>query len=205
RRGINRRGGGDDGPYATGSSDFRATIHRRPLQSEIAIGGGVVSKVNPIPEGSHSLNPYICIADAAKAIEFYKQAFGAIEKLRLLRLMQPGGRVGHAELKIGDSRLMLSDEFPEIGVRSPHTIGGTPVSFVLYVEDVQAVFNRAVAAGAKVRRPIADQFYGDRVGGVEDPFGHVWWIHTHIEDVSDEELKRRLNTIGRLASRPCPD
>ncbi len=123
-----------------------------------------------IPEGHHNVTPYPCIKGAASALEFYKKAFEATE---LMRLAQPDGRIGHSEIRVGDSVIMLSDQFPEIGARSPQAIGGSPVTIHLYVEDVDTVFNQAVAAGAKVKRPVADQFYGDRMGGVEDPFKSV--------------------------------
>ena len=142
----------------------------------------------PIPEGYHTATPYLIIKGAAAAIEFYKKAFGATE---LLRMAQPDGKIGHAEIKIGDSPIMLADEFPEMGARSPQSLGGSPVSVLLYVEDVDRVFNQAVAAGAKVARPVKDQFYGDRIGGVTDPFGHQWYIATHKEDVAPEELRKR--------------
>ena len=145
-------------------------------------------KVKPIPEGYHSVTPYLIVDGAARAIEFYKSAFGATEVLRMARA---DGRIGHAEVRIGDSHVMLADEHPEINARGPRTVGGSPVTFVLYVEDVDAQVERAVAAGAKLTRPVSDQFYGDRTGGVEDPFGHVWFIATHVEDVSPEELQRR--------------
>ena len=144
--------------------------------------------VKPIPDGYHSVTPYLCVKGAAQAIEFYKKAFLATERMRIA---QPDGRVGHAELQVGDSVIMLSDEFPEIGARSPQSLGGSPVSIHLYVEDADAIFSQAVAAGAKIKRPIADQFYGDRLGGVEDPFGHNWWISTHKEDLSPQEIERR--------------
>ena len=144
--------------------------------------------VKPIPEGYHTATPYLIVGDGARALEFYKQAFGATE---LFRMAGPDGRIGHAEIKIGDSPIMLADEHPEMNARSPRTLGGSPVSLVLYVEDVDAVVEQAVAAGAKLTRPVANQFYGDRTGGVEDPFGHVWYIATHVEDVSPEELQRR--------------
>jgi PhnB protein len=147
-----------------------------------------VSKVKPIPEGYHSVTPYLCCKDAAAAIEFYKKAFGATE---VMRMGDPGGKVGHAELQIGDSRVMLADEFPEMGFLSPKTVGGSPVMIHLYVEDVDATANRAVAAGGKVTRPVADQFYGDRGGQVEDPFGHKWYVATHKEDLSPEEIGKR--------------
>ena len=145
-------------------------------------------RVKPIPEGYHSVTPYLIVDGAARAIEFYKQAFGAVETFRM---EAPGGRVGHAEVKIGDSHVMLADEHPEIGARGPRALGGSPVSLTLYVEDVDATVARAVEAGAKLKRPVADQFYGDRTGGVEDPFGHVWFVATHVEDVPYEELKKR--------------
>ena len=148
------------------------------------------TKVKPVPEGYHTATPYLIIKGAAAALEFYKKAFGATE---LLRMPKPDGRVGHAEIRIGDSIIMLADEFPEIGARSPESYGGSPVTLMLYVEDVDAVFNRAVAAGAKVDRPVANQFYGDRTGGIIDPFGHKWYLATHVEDVSPEELLRRAN------------
>jgi len=146
-----------------------------------------VSKVKPIPEGYHTVTPYLCCKDAAAAIEFYKKAFGATEVMR----MEDKGKVGHAELQIGDSRVMLADEFPEIGFLSPATVGGSPVMIHLYVEDVDTTANRAVAAGAKVTRPVADQFYGDRGGQFQDPFGHKWYVSTHKEDLSPEEIGKR--------------
>jgi PhnB protein len=144
--------------------------------------------VKPIPEGYHSVTPYLCVKGAAQAIEFYKKALSATERMRI---SQPDGRVGHAEVQIGDSVIMLADEFPEIGARSPQSFGGSPVSIHLYVEDADAMFNQAVAAGAKVKRPVADQFYRDRLGGIEDPFGHTWWISTHKEDLSPQEIEKR--------------
>ncbi len=147
------------------------------------------SPAKPIPEGYHTITPYLIINGAADAIEFYKKAFGATE---LFRMGGPGGRVMHAEMKIGDSPFMLADEFPEMGYRSPKSLGGTPVSLMLYVEDVDALAAQATAAGAKVMRPVQDQFYGDRSGTFVDPFGHVWTISTHKEDVSMEEMKRRM-------------
>src|SRR5205085_4429359 len=143
-------------------------------------------KVKPIPEGYHSVTPYIIVDGAARAIEFYKQAFGATE---IFRMEGPGGRVGHAEIKVGDSHVMLADEHPDMGARGPRSVGGSPVSLLLYVEDVDAVVGRAVEAGAELKRPVANQFYGDRTGGIEDPFGHVWYVATHVEDVPYEELQ----------------
>ena len=147
-----------------------------------------MAKVKPIPEGYHAVTPYLIVKGAASAIAFYEQAFGAKE---LYRLAEPDGRVAHAELQIGDSRVMLADENPQMGARGPQSIGGTPVSLSLYVEDVDATVARAVKAGAKLIRPVADQFYGDRTGGVTDPFGHAWFVMTHVEDVPPDEISRR--------------
>lgn len=154
----------------------------------------MTTTVKPIPEGYHTVTPYLIVRNAARAIEFYKKAFGATE---LMRMAEPSGRIGHAEIRIGDSPIMLADEVPEMGFRSPESFGGSPVSILLYVEEVDAVFNQAVAAGAKVQRPVADQFYGDRTGGVTDPFGHIWYIATHKEDVSPEEMRKRAAAAGR--------
>jgi len=143
--------------------------------------------VAPIPPGYTTVTPYLIIRGAAKAIDFYKRAFGAVE---LFRFDGPDGTLGHAEIKIGNSRIMLSDGMGS-GYSDPLTLGGAGVSFMVYVPDVDAAFARAVAAGATVKRPVADQFYGDRTGTLADPFGHVWSIGTHIEDVSPEEMDRR--------------
>ncbi len=148
--------------------------------------------VKPIPEGYHTVTPYLLVKDANAAIEFYRQAFGAEELMR----MEHGDRVGHAEIQIGDSRIMLADEVPEMGFRSPDSLGGSPVSIVLYVEDVDAVFSRSIDAGGRTIKPLADQFYGDRSGTFVDPFGHVWTVATHIEDVSQEEMERRMKAMG---------
>ena len=148
-----------------------------------------MSKVKPIPEGYHSVTPYLCCRDAAAAIEFYKRAFGATE---VMRMPAPGGKVGHAEIQIGDSRVMLADEFPDMGFLSPQSVGGSPVMIHLYVDDVDATAGKAVAAGAKVTRAVEDQFYGDRGGQFDDPFGHKWYVSTHKEDVSSEEVKKRM-------------
>ena len=144
--------------------------------------------VKPIPEGYHSVTPYLIVSGASDAIAFYKKALGAQE---VMRLADPGGKVHHAEIKIGDSRIMLADEHPEIQALSPKTVGGSPVSIHLYVEDVDAAVERAVAAGAKLVRPVADQFYGDRVGGIEDPFGYRWFIATRKEDLTMDEIRQR--------------
>ena len=152
------------------------------------------NKVRPVPEGYHTATPYLIVKDGAGAIEFYKKAFGATE---LMRMADSSGKIGHAEIKIGDSVIMLADEVTEMGYRSPQSLGGSPVSILLYVEDVDALFSQAVATGAKVQRPVQDQFYGDRIGGVTDPFGHVWYIATHKEDVSPEEMQKRAAAAGR--------
>ena len=154
-----------------------------------------MSKAKPIPEGYHTATPYLIIKDAARAIEFYKKAFGATE---LMRIAEPSGKVMHAEIKIGNSPIMIADEFPEMGARSPQALGGSPVSIFLYVEDVDALASQAIAAGAKVLRPVQDQFWGDRYGKLADPFGHVWDIATHKEDVAPEEIhKRTAAAFGR--------
>ena len=144
--------------------------------------------VKPIPDGYHSVTPYLILHDATAALEFYKKAFGAVE---LLRMPAPGGRIGHAEIKIGDSPVMLADENLEINARSARTIGGSPISLMVYVPNVDAIVAQAVAAGGKLVRPVADQFYGDRTGGVDDPFGFHWYIATHVEDVPPDELEKR--------------
>jgi PhnB protein len=134
------------------------------------------------------VTPYLIVNGGAQAIDFYKQAFGATE---LFRMEGPDGKMGHAEIRIGNSPVMLADEYPDMGFRSPRSLGGAGVSLMIYVEDVDAQFRQAVAAGAKELRPVKDQFYGDRSGTLEDPFGHVWTISTHKEDVSSEEMRRR--------------
>jgi PhnB protein len=150
--------------------------------------------VKSTPDGYHSITPYLVVSDAARAIEFYTQAFGATE---LMRLDAPGGKIGHAEIKIGDSPLMLADEFPEMGARAPQTIGGSPVQLLLYVADVDSVFRQAIAAGAVEARPVKDQFYGDRSGSLTDPFGHSWTIATHKEDLSPEEIQQRAQVAAQ--------
>ncbi len=149
--------------------------------------------VKPIPDGYAALTPYLIVDGAAAAIDYYQKIFGAIE---LFRLADPAGKIGHAELMINDSRIMLADEFPTMGARGPGSFGGSPVRMLLYVDDVDATVQRAIAAGAKLVRPVEDQFYGDRAGGLEDPFGHHWHIATHIEDVSPEEMARRAAAFG---------
>ncbi|MFN4260779.1 MAG: VOC family protein [Gemmataceae bacterium] len=145
--------------------------------------------VKSIPDGYHTATPYLIIKGAAQALEFYQQAFGAVE---LMRFADPSGKVMHAEIKIGDSILMLADEHPEMNCFAPPTIGGSPISIMLYVEDVDQRFQQALAAGAKEVRPVQDQFYGDRSGTLTDPFGHTWTFATHKEDVSLEEMQRRI-------------
>ena len=144
--------------------------------------------VKPIPDGYHSVTPYLILDDAARALEFYKKAFGAVE---LLRMPGPNGKIGHAEIRIGDSPIMLADEAPAMGARSARTIGGSPISLMVYVENVDAMVAQAIAAGGKLVRPVADQFYGDRTGGIDDPFGYHWYLATHVEDVPPDELERR--------------
>ena len=156
-----------------------------------------MAQTQSIPQGMHTLTPNLVVRDCAKAIEFYKRAFGATE---LLRMADPQGRVGHAEIKIGDSVIMLADEHPAMGYRGPRSLGGSSVSILLYLEDVDGVFERAVKAGAKAQRPVADQFYGDRSGTLEDPFGHVWTVATHVEDVPPEEMQRRAEAAMKSAA-----
>lgn len=153
--------------------------------------------VQPIPQGYHTLTPHLIISGAAAAIDFYQRAFGAVE---LFRIQHDGGIVGHAEIKIGDSVVMLCDEFPQMGARSPKTIGGTPASLMMYVPDVDGLVAQAIAAGATLKRPVQNQFYGDRSGVLEDPFGHVWTIATHIEDIPPEELAARAAAHAQGAS-----
>jgi PhnB protein len=152
--------------------------------------------VKAIPDGYEGAVPYLSCKNAAAAIDFYGKAFGAGE---LMRMTQPDGRVGHAEIQIGAARIMLADEFPEMGFRSPASLGGSPVGIHIYVADVDALAERAVAAGAKLLRPVADQFYGDRSATLEDPFGHRWFFATHKEDVSPEELRRRHEAMTKQA------
>jgi PhnB protein len=144
--------------------------------------------VKSIPEGYHSITPYLIVRGGADAIEFYKKAFGAVE---LFRMPAPDGKIGHAEIKVGDSPIMLADEYPDLGYNGPQSTGGSPVSLMIYVDDVDTVFNQAVDAGATVTEALADKFYGDRMGTVIDPFGHRWHLATHKEDVSPEEMQRR--------------
>jgi PhnB protein len=144
--------------------------------------------IKAIPEGYQAVTPYLVISGAARAIDFYKRVLGATE---LMRMPTPDGRIGHAEIKIGNSPIMLADESPEMGYRSPKTIGGTGVSLMVYLERVDDVFKQAIAAGAKEVQPVKNQFYGDRSGTFEDPFGHVWTVATHVEDIPPDEMRRR--------------
>src|SRR5215217_4951534 len=147
-----------------------------------------MADVRPIPDGYPQVTPYLCVDDAKAAIQFYERVLGAKERMHM---PAPEGKIGHAELELGESLIMLSDEFPEGGVRGPKSVGGTPVMISVYVEDADGVFDAALAAGAKSLRPVEDQFYGDRTGQFEDPFGHRWSVATHVQDVPPEEMERR--------------
>ncbi len=149
-----------------------------------------MAKVEPIPQGYPRISPYLCVDSCSDAIEFYTNVFGARERMRM---PAPDGKIGHAELELGDSVILLSDEYPEMDVRSPRSLGGTPVFLNVYVEDVDAVFEKALQAGATALRQVEDQFYGDRSGQLEDPFGHRWSVATHIEDVPPDEMARRTS------------
>jgi PhnB protein len=152
----------------------------------------------PIPEGYHTLTPYLAVDDAAQAIEYYKKAFGAKERMRM---ETPDGKIGHAELEIGDSMVMLSDPFPHATTRPPKELGGTSGSVFMYVEDVDAVVKQAVDTGATITMEVADQFWGDRFGSIQDPFGHSWSIATHVEDVPPEEMAERAKqAMAEMAS-----
>jgi PhnB protein len=153
-----------------------------------------MANVKPIPDGYPRVTPYLCVDGANEAIQFYSSVLGARERVRM---DGPDKKVGHAELQIGDSLVMLADEFPEMGALSPKTVGGTPVTISVYVEDVDATYEGALQAGAKSLRPLENQFYGDRTGQFEDPFGHRWSIATHIEDVSPDELQRRAAEMAQ--------
>lgn len=154
----------------------------------------MATAVKPIPDGYHSATPYLIVKGAAEAIDFYERAFGATE---LLRMADRQGAIAHAEIKIGDSVIMLADENPNVGYVGPRSLGGSTVSILLYVADVDDMFERALKVGARAQRPVANQFYGDRSGTLEDPFGHFWTISTHVEDVPPEELKRRVEAAFR--------
>lgn len=152
------------------------------------------TKIKAIPDGYHSITPYLIIDGASEAIAFYKKAFGAVE---MLRIPGPDNKVGHAEIVVGNSRIMLADENPDMKSTSPKTLKGSPVTLLLYTEDVDAVFAQALAAGAKMTSPLQNMFYGDRSASVEDPFGHHWHLSTHIEDVSEEELNKRMAQLAK--------
>src|SRR5687768_6538811 len=156
--------------------------------------------VRAIPEGYHSVTPYLVIDGAEEAIRFYTQALGATEVLRL----PMGDKIGHAEIRIGDSHVMLSDEWPDMDIRGPKSRGGATSSLMVYVEDVDAAFARAVAAGATIERPVEDQFYGDRSGAIVDPFGHRWTLSTHVEDVPEDEMQRRMAAFANQAEPAQP-
>lgn len=153
--------------------------------------------VKTIPEGYHSITPYLICKGAGEAIDFYKKAFGATEDMRMPK---PDGAIAHAELSIGNSKVMLADEYPEMGYRSPQTLGGAGVSIMLYIDKVDEVFKRAIAAGAKELQAVTNQFYGDRSGTLQDPFGHVWTVATHVEDVPPEEMGRRAEEYMKKAA-----
>ena len=148
----------------------------------------MAAKPNPIPAGYHTVTPYMIISDAAKALDFYKKAFNATE---IMRFASPDGKIGHAEIMIGNSHLMIADEFPQMGAKSAKTLGGSPIGIMLYVENVDSLFAQAVAAGGTVARPVKDQFYGDRSGTITHPFGLQWTISTHVEDIALDEMNRR--------------
>jgi PhnB protein len=167
---------------------------RRLLRGRLSTRGDIIMAVKPIPEGYHTVTPYLIVRGGVAALEFYKKAFGAKE---LFRMPMPDGRLGHAEIKIGDSPVMLADECPEMQAVGPQTLKGSPVGICLYVENADVVYNQAIAAGATVDKPIQDQFYGDRSGTVKDPFGHKWTIATHKEDVSMEEMGRRMAAMQK--------
>lgn len=156
--------------------------------------GGSPVAVQPIPEGYPRVTPYLCVDGAAEAIDFYVSVLGATERMRM---PAPDGRIGHAELELGNGLVMLADEFPDMGFRSPKSVGGTPITLHVYVEDVDAVFAAALARGAEELSPVKNEFYGDRTGQIEDPFGHRWNISTHVEDVPPEEMEKRAEEAMR--------
>jgi PhnB protein len=157
----------------------------------------MTGKVNPIPVGYEGATPYLIIKDAARALEFYKKAFGATE---IMRIPTPEGKVGHAEIKIGAAIVMLADEFPDMNCKSPQSFGGTPVSIMVYVKDVDRFVKQAISGGGKVLRPVENKFYGDRAGSLEDPFGHQWHFATHVEDVPPDELPKRAEAFMKQQS-----
>lgn len=179
------------GPAKSGRS--KGGVARPSKSARGKAGSGKRGGVRAIPDGYHTVTPYLIVDGAAKAIEYYVHAFGARE---LMRHPMPGGRIGHAELQIGTSKIMLADEFPEMGARSPKSLGGTGVGLAVYVPDVDKVFARAVMFGGTEERAVQNQFYGDRSGTLIDPFGHKWTIATHVEDVSPDEMQRRMAAMG---------
>jgi PhnB protein len=172
--------------------------HREPLNILSNRKESTMAKVKPIPDGYHTLTPYLIVKGGVQALDFYKKAFGAVERFRF---PGPGGTIGHAEIQIGNSMLMLGDESPQALAQSPQSLKGTTFGLAVYVEDVDAAFKRAVDAGAKVLRPVQDQFYGDRSGTVADPFGHQWTLSTHKEDVSPEEMQKRLAELAKKSDK----
>jgi PhnB protein len=180
------------------SIDFTLSKGRQGCMDDHALFSSTrrqVMAVQAIPEGYHSVTPYLIVDGAEEAIRFYERAFGAIEMLRL----PMGGKIGHAEVRIGDSIVMLSDEWPDYGKLGPTSRGGATSSLMIYLEDVDAAFERAIAAGATLERPVEDQFYGDRSGTVTDPFGHSWTLSTHVEDVAEDEMQRRMAEFTKQA------
>ena len=159
--------------------------------------GGQSCPYRPVPEGYSTVTPYLIVTGAAEAIDYYTKVFGATE---LMRFPGPDGKVGHAEIKIGTSIVMLADEAPDKGYRSPQSLGGSGTGIMLYVEDVDGVFDRAIAAGGKAQQAVTDQFYGDRSGSLIDPFGHMWTVATHVEDVAPDEMQRRMEAMGQQAT-----
>ena len=153
----------------------------------------MAGKVKAIPDAYPRVTPYLVVEGAAAAIDFYTRVFGAKERMRM---PAPGDKIGHAEIEIGNSMVMLADANPQMGHKSPKALGGSPISLLVYVENADDTVKRAVAAGGKVVRPVENQFYGDRMGGIEDPFGHQWYVATHVEDVSPEEMKRRMEAMA---------
>jgi PhnB protein len=153
----------------------------------------MAGKVKAIPDEYPRVTPYLVVEGAAAAIDFYTKVFGAKERMRM---PAPGDKIGHAEIEIGNSMVMLADANPQMGHKSPKALGGSPISLLVYVENADDTVKRAVAAGGKVVRPVENQFYGDRMGGIEDPYGHQWYVATHVEDVSPEEMKRRMEAMA---------
>src|SRR3990167_6690080 len=175
---------------------------KKPVAKSKAKSAKKSKKVLAVPKGYNSITPYLIVNQALNAIEFYKKAFGAKE---VMCIKDEDGSVSHAELKFGDTKIMLADECPEMNARSPQSFGGSPVSIHLYIPNVDAVVERALAAGAVLARPIQDMYYGDRSGGVMDPFGHVWFISTHIEDVTPAQMKKRVAAMCDHKNHSCEE